>query len=166
MGIPPIPLLLNSVQLEVMFWRRRYAQADAPLILLIENDENDVFMFRRALSKSNWKGDLRVVGSVTEARCYIENSFPFKDKTYYRCPDLIVADYRLNSHTALEFIDWLRGQSHCAEVPIVILTGLRSNIPVDHLAKIAPLGFVVKNPDVNVLADVLKQYLPWPEEPN
>jgi CheY-like chemotaxis protein len=143
-----------------MFGMGKSESENPKLILLIENDENDVFMFRRALSKLDWKGDLRIVGSVTEGRCYMENSFPFKDKTYFRCPDLIVSDYRLNSHTALEFIEWLRGQPHCAETPIVILTGLRSNIPVDHLAKIAPLGFVVKNPDVNALAEVLKQYLP------
>ena len=148
-----------------MLWRME-ADGIRPLILLIENDENDVFLFRRALSKLDWPGDVRVVGSATEARSYIENTFPHQDKEYYRCPDLIVSDYRLNNHTAMEFVDWLRSQPLCAETPIVILTGVRSNISAANLARIAPMAFVIKNPDVTVLGEDLKRYLPWPDSSN
>src|SRR5688572_21041620 len=134
-----------------------------PVVLLIENAENDVFLFRRALSKLNWNGDLRVVGSVSEARDYMENNFPFKDRSYYRCPDLIVTDYRLNSHTALDFITWLYTQPTCAETPVVILTGTSSAIPPQQLSHIKPAGYIVKTPDISKLAEVLKQYLPWKE---
>jgi chemotaxis family two-component system response regulator Rcp1 len=129
------------------------------LVLLIENDENDVFLFRRALSKLNWKGDLRIVGSVSEGRSYMENSFPFDDQSYFRCPDLIVTDYRLNAHTALDFITWLRNNPHCADIPIIILTGAGSGIPPDVLSKLAVTGYIVKTPDVNRLSDVLREYL-------
>ena len=54
--------------------------ANRPLILLIENDDADVFLFRRALSKLDYRGDVRVVGSVTEARAYMENRGSFADK--------------------------------------------------------------------------------------
>jgi CheY-like chemotaxis protein len=132
----------------------------APLVLLIENEENDAFLFRRALSKAEWQGDVRVVESVSEARAYMENSSPFTDMDYFRCPDLIVSDYRLNTQTAQDFIEWLRKHPHFSETPVVILSGVPSQIPPEQLAHLNPAGFIVKTPDVARLAEVLKGYLP------
>lgn len=97
-----------------------------PVILLIENDEGDVFLFRRALAKSGYTGDLRVVGTATEARAYMENTHPFKDPLYYRQPSLIVSDFRLVGHTALEFLTWLRLQPAIADIPVAMLSGVTS----------------------------------------
>ena|SRR5687767_8866596 len=130
------------------------------LILLIEDDENDAFIFRRALGKAGWRGQLRVVGSVNEARAYMEHGSPFQDLSYFRCPDLIISDYRLNTYTATDFIDWLHSQPHLSSTPVVILTGAGSAIPAAQIARIAPAGFLVKTPDVAKLAEVLQPYLP------
>src|SRR5204862_4128758 len=99
-----------------------------PVILLIENDQDDVFLFRRALAKAGYTGDLRVVGSATEARAYMENTHPFKDPLYYRQPNLIVSDFRLAGHTALEFLTWLRFQPATTHIPIVMLSGVASGL--------------------------------------
>ena len=72
-----------------------------PIVLLIENDENDVFLFRRALAAADWSGEVRVVGSTSEGRAYLLNRAPFQDKTYFRPPALIVSDYLLKSQTVL-----------------------------------------------------------------
>ena len=52
-----------------------------PVILLIENDEADIFLFRRALAQLNFPGAVQVVGSVSEARDYLEghDKFPTGD---------------------------------------------------------------------------------------
>src|SRR5688572_30611278 len=96
---------------------------ERPLILLIENDDADVFLFRRALSKLDYHGDVRVVGSVSEARSYIENKGSFEESNYFRRPQLIVSDFRLSGPTALEFVRWLRQESDAPDLPVVILSG-------------------------------------------
>ena len=138
----------------------RNPQRELPLVLVIENDENDVFLLRRALHKRDWEGDVRVVGSVSEGGAYLENAFPFKDTDYYRRPDLIISDYRLNSHTAADFVAWLQGEPKFEEIPVVILTGAASHIPPEKLASMRVRGFIVKNPDVTKLGDALAEYLP------
>src|SRR5688572_10374133 len=67
-----------------------------PVILLIENEESDVFLFRRALSRLNFIGVVRVVGSVSEAREYLEGRGRFADRSYDPLPDLIVSDMNLS----------------------------------------------------------------------
>jgi CheY-like chemotaxis protein len=137
--------------------------AKPPVILLIENDDSDVFIFRRALAKAGYTGDLRVVGSASEARGYMENTFPFKDPLYYRQPALIVSDFRLAGHTALEFIAWLRRQPVLAEIPIVMLSGVASGLDPTRLAQVGARGFIQKTADVSLLAAALQPLLPVAE---
>ncbi len=132
----------------------------APVILLIENDESDVFLFRRALAKAGYTGDLRVVGSATEARAYIENTHPFKDPLYFRQPSLIVSDFRLAGHTALEFLTWLRFQPAVSHIPIVMLSGVASGLNPERLAQIKPNALISKTGDVMALAASLEPLLP------
>jgi CheY-like chemotaxis protein len=135
-------------------------QTDLPLILLIENDDEDIFFFRRALQRLDWKGDVRVVGSASEARLYMEGEFPFDDRTYYRLPQLIVSDFRLAGHTALDFISWLRLQPTLSEVPIVMLSGVASGLDAEKFARLGARGFVPKTGDVPKLAEALRPLLP------
>lgn len=129
-----------------------------PLILLIENDEGDVFLFRRALSKMGYRGDLRVVGSVSEARAYMENSGEFTNKDYFRTPDLIVSDFRLNGPTALEFVQWLRN-TRFANLPIVILSGTVRASELPRLNEVGVKEVIYKDPDVALLAARLEALL-------
>lgn len=133
-----------------------------PAILLIENDENDVFFLRRAIAKTGWHGDVRVVGTATEARAYLENSDPFQDRIYYRRPQLILSDYRLAGHTALEFVEWVRKEPALANIPIVIISGAVSGISPAVLEKVKPQGFIRKTADIEKLAMAVQPYLPKP----
>ena len=136
------------------------AQQLPPAILLIENDDNDVFLFRRAVAVTKWPGNVRVVGTATEARAYMENLHPYTDRVYYHRPQLIVADYRLAGHTALEFIRWLRGQPELVAIPVILLTGTASGMSPEALAEIRPRAFIQKTGDVEELVQALKPFLP------
>ena len=139
---------------------KRPSEKNWPVILLIENDDNDVFVFRRALAAAGWCGDVRIVGSATEARAYFENAQPFQNPDYHRLPQLIVSDSRLTGGTAMEFLDWLRAQSFQPPIPIVILSGHLSENPAQQLSRIGALAFVAKTGNVAVLAASLKPLLP------
>jgi CheY-like chemotaxis protein len=133
---------------------------ERPLILLIENDDADVFLFRRALSKLEYHGDVRVVGSVSEARAYMENRGTYSDKNYFRRPQLIVSDFRLNGPTALEFVRWLRQESNDVELPVVILSGAVQSADLPQLTNAGVTELIHKTPDVMALAERLQPVLP------
>jgi CheY-like chemotaxis protein len=93
------------------------------VVLLIENDENDVFAFRRALAHCHYAGAVRVVGTCWQARDYIEGRNAYADRRYSPLPDLIVSDFHLPGATGIEFVKWLREQPAFAQIPVVIWTG-------------------------------------------
>lgn len=133
---------------------------EAPVILLIENDENDVFIFRRALATAGYNAGVRVVGSATEARAYMENAAPYTDAAYYPRPSLIVSDYRLTGQTALEFVRWLRGSLEFADIPILVLSGAITAAQKEQLTELGARGFIGKTGDIGVLASALQPLLP------
>jgi CheY-like chemotaxis protein len=97
-------------------------RAGQTTILLLENEENDVFFFRRALQALGYEGELRVLSSITKARSYIEGRGEFGNRSRHPWPDLIVSDSRLDDGTGAEFFHWLHARPGPARVPFVLFT--------------------------------------------
>ena len=132
----------------------------SPLILLIEDDASDVFLFRRALSKLHYDCDVRVVASAAEAKRFMLNEGEFKHSTYFRTPDLIVSDFKLAGDTGLTFVQWLRAQSQFANTPLVMLSGPTSGMDPALFIGLTVNSFLRKSPDVVVLGATLHPLLP------
>ena len=128
-------------------------------ILLIENDEGDVFLFRRALSRVNYSGSVRVVGSVSEARAYLAGDRPFNDREYYPVPHLIVSDMNLPGQTGNDFLEWLREEERFAAIPLVFLSG--SFQPPDKVrsTELGANSFFTKSGDIEKLVERVEHML-------
>lgn len=121
------------------------------VILLIENDEDDIFLVRRSLAKLEFHGQLKVVTSVSEARDYLEGRVSFGDRRTYPLPDLIVSDMNLPGVTGNVFLEWLRADERFKHVPFVFFSG--SFLPVDQI-RAKELGtdeFFVKTANMDLL---------------
>ena len=53
-----------------------------PTILVLEDEENDLFFLRRALTTCDFKGQVRVVVSMAQARDYLAGRGPYADRHY------------------------------------------------------------------------------------
>lgn len=131
-----------------------------PVILLIEDDVADVFIFRRALAKLGYNCDVRVVGTVSEAKRFMLNEAEFENAHYFRRPDLIVSDFRLAGHTSLAFVQWLRAEPKFASIPVVMLSGAVSAMDPALFVGLAVNSFFRKTADVSVLGATLQPVLP------
>ena len=140
--------------------RAAQEEKGVPLILLIEDDANDVFFFRRVLSKLACPCEMRVVGSVEEAKRYMTNASPFADEKYFRHPDLIVSDFRLPGDTALTFVQWLRTQPDLQSIPVVMLSAAASALDPALFAGLAVHSFLRKTADIGALGARLEPFLP------
>src|SRR5436309_2573087 len=122
------------------------------VILLIENEETDVFMFRRALSLLDFKGTLRVAGSVSAARDYFNGRGLYRDRNYYPIPALIVSDMSLPGEVGNEFLAWLRTQKQFSQIPFVFLSGTFLPREIARAGKLGVTEYVNKSGDIGELA--------------
>jgi CheY-like chemotaxis protein len=100
-----------------------------------------------------FRGSVQVVGSVSEARDYLEGHGKFADRGYYPCPDLIVSDMNLPGETGNSFLEYCRGHGTYQHVPFAFLSG--TFLPVDK-ARADALGsnqFFAKTGDIKTLRE-------------
>jgi CheY-like chemotaxis protein len=140
-------------------------RASETAILLLENEENDVFFFRRALDALGYEGQLRVLANMAQARAYVEGTGPFGDRSRHPWPGLIVSDSRLDDGTGVEFFHWLHARPASAEVPFVLFTSLAPPAVGIALVNAGASAFITKSNTFEGLkksvADIL-EFLPQP----
>lgn len=96
--------------------------SDQAFVLLVEDNENDVVLVRRAFSKSNVVNPLYVVGSGEEALEYLLGNGRYANRAEYPLPELILLDLDLPGIDGFQVLRWLRQQPSLRALRVVVLT--------------------------------------------
>jgi CheY-like chemotaxis protein len=128
----------------------------AAMILLVEDNDDDVFIMKRVLSKLSVTQSVHVAVNGQEAVDYLGGSGKYADRSAYPVPSLIFLDLKLPLLNGFEVLAWIKTQPSLKDIPVAILTS--SSEPVDR-QKASALGaktFLVKPPTLETLAQALK----------
>jgi DNA-binding response OmpR family regulator len=133
-------------------------------LLLIEDNEDDVFFMERALDKAEIRLPLQVATDGQEAMDYLSGRGKFSDRRVFPVPSLIFLDLKLPFVSGFEFLRWLREHSEHKELPVVILTSSSEERDRETATTLAVKDYLVKPPTPEMLLAAL-QYLPKTEVP-
>jgi len=120
--------------------------ANVPLqtILLVEDDTNDVMLFRRAYRKCKLANPLQVVGDGDTAEDYLSGRGKYADREAYPLPALVLLDFKLPRKSGLEVLAWLRAQAGLKRLPVVALTSSRERTDVNRAYDLGINSYLVK----------------------
>jgi CheY-like chemotaxis protein len=93
-----------------------------PTILLVEDNDEDVFLLRRALRKANVACSLQTAEDGEEAIEYLRGSGKYADRAAYPAPSLVLLDLKLPYVNGFEVLAWTATQPSCKDLRIIILT--------------------------------------------
>ena len=99
------------------------------VILLVEDNEDDVFFFRRALKAAGINNPMFVADDGQMAVDYLEGVDRFADRNSYPSPTAIFLDLKLPIKSGFAVLHWVRQHPSLFTVPVVILSS--SNEPTD-----------------------------------
>jgi len=88
------------------------------LLLLVDDDDNDLTLFRAAVGKANLPLMVDGVSNGQRAIEYLED--PAKTD---RLPDIVILDLHMPLKNGLDFLHW-RQSSPFARIPVIVFTGL------------------------------------------
>lgn len=120
-------------------------------VLLVEDNEDDIFFFERTLRNIEIKPNLVVLRDGQAAIDYLEGSGPYADRAKSPMPDLIFLDLKLPYRSGLDVLSWLR--THVREdIRVIVLSG--SDEATDHRAAsdLGANGYLVKPASAQALA--------------
>ncbi len=117
-------------------------------ILLVEDNPDDVALFKRAVHKAALDYPLQVVGDGEAAIAYLSGEGLYADRGNHPLPRLVLLDLKLRRKSGHEVLEWLRAQPEVRHLPVVVLTTSREisdiNRAYDHYANsclVKPFSF-------------------------
>lgn len=125
-------------------------------LLLVEDDPNDVMLFRRAKDKSNLVNPLQVVEDGEAAIAYLSGQGQYADRNRYPLPALVLLDLKLPRKSGLEVLAWLRQQPGLQRLPVVVLTSSRESLDVARAYDLGANSYLVKPVAFDSLLEMVK----------
>lgn len=130
-------------------------------LLIIEDEENDVFFLKRAITKSGIKNPVQVVSDGQQAMDYLKGAGPYADRSVYPTPIAIFLDLKLPCVPGLDILRWLRTASTLPFTPVIVMTSSTLASDVREAYAAGANSFIVKPPDPEKLVEVMRSFAGW-----
>src|SRR5688572_12392047 len=91
-------------------------------ILLVEDNEDDVFLMRRALTTAGVTNPVFVVETGPNAVDYLSGAGAYQDRKTYPLPAVVFLDLKLPLMSGHEVLAWIRAQRQLEGLLVVVLT--------------------------------------------
>lgn len=114
------------------------------MILVVEDNEDDVFALNWALRRTGVNVPVQIVEDGQAAVDYLAGVGPYHDRSRFPVPNLVLLDLKLPYLTGMEVLAWVRKQVEMAELPVVILTGSDEARDHERATQLGASGYLVK----------------------
>jgi CheY-like chemotaxis protein len=132
--------------------------ATSRAILLVEDNEDDIFLMRRALSQAEVTNPLYIVEDGQEALDYLSGTGKFIDRRSYPLPALLFLDLKLPLKSGHEVLSWVRAQPALQSLVVVVLTSSDQPTDVQKSYQLGANSYLVKPPTAEQLLDMAKSF--------
>jgi CheY-like chemotaxis protein len=131
-------------------------------ILLVEDQEDDVFLMRNAFKKAGIENPLQVAWNGQEAMEYLGGMGKYSDRAKHPLPILVLLDLKMPYKSGFEILGWIREQPKLESLVIVVMTSSDQPQDIEKAYKLRASSYLVKPATASRLADMVKAlHLYW-----
>jgi PAS domain S-box-containing protein len=130
-------------------------------ILLVEDEENDVFLMKHAFQQVGILNPLQVARDGKEAMDYLSGNGGYADRERFPLPCLTLLDLKLPRVMGLEVLKWMREQPELKPLIVIILTSSRLGPDIETAYQLGANAYLVKPSNSRELHDIalgIKQF--------
>lgn len=127
-------------------------------ILLVDDNEDDVFLMERAIKGAGIKNPMFVVGDGEEAIQYLAGTGKFSDREKYPVPAIVFLDLKLPFKTGHEVLEWMRQQPELESVVVVVLTSSNQPSDIRRSYSLGANSYLIKPPTPEQLVEMAKSF--------
>jgi CheY-like chemotaxis protein len=126
-------------------------------ILLVEDNDNDIILTKRALTKANVKNELVIARDGVEAIDYLYGKVQKNSGDGRLCPTLILLDLKLPKVDGLEVLERIRDNKITCVCPVVILTSSKEDIDLTRCYELGANSYIRKPVNYVQFAEAIRQ---------
>ncbi|MBA4146717.1 MAG: response regulator [Verrucomicrobia bacterium] len=127
-------------------------------ILLVEDEENDALLLKRALKKNHVFGPVQWMRDGMEAQEYLQGEGIYADRKKYPFPDVVILDLKMPRMTGLELLSWIKEHPYVRVIPTIVLSSSQLNADVEKAYSLGANTYMVKPSDFDTLANMIKAF--------
>ena len=127
-------------------------------LLLVEDNEDDVFLMKRALKEARIANSLYVVEDGQEAMDYLGGADKFADRDTYPMPAVVFLDLKLPLISGHDVLAWIRRQKEFESLVVIVLTSSNEASDLSRCYALGANSYLVKPPTPQQLEDLAKAF--------
>jgi CheY-like chemotaxis protein len=93
-----------------------------PLVLYVEDEENDLFFMQRAFQQVGLSHAVRTLTDGQAAMDYLAGKAPYADRNEHPLPRVVLLDLNLPTVHGFEVLHWMRQQPQLQSIPVVVFS--------------------------------------------
>lgn len=114
-------------------------------VLLVEDNEDDIFIMKMACQRTGLPHSLRVVTDGDQAINYLSGQGIYADRAAYPMPDVVFLDIKMPKRDGHEVLKWIREQPALKKMPVVMLAGSTQTSDVERAYQLGVTSYLQKN---------------------
>lgn len=128
------------------------------ILLLVEDNEDDVFLMQRALKGACVTNPLFVVEDGQQAVDYLGGTGKFVDRDEYPLPGVIFLDLKLPFMSGHDVLAWIRRQKQLESLVVIVLTSSNEASDLSRCYSLGANSYLVKPPTPEQLEELAKAF--------
>lgn len=127
-------------------------------ILLVEDNNDDVFLMKRALQGARIVNPVIIVETGQEAIDYLSGTGKFADRDSYPIPAVIFLDLKLPFLFGHEVLAWIRCRKEFESLVVIVLTSSNEASDLSRCYSLGANSYLVKPPTREQLEGLAKAF--------
>jgi CheY-like chemotaxis protein len=136
------------------------APSSRPVILLVEDSDDDMFFFRHTLRKTDFHGTLVTISDGGEAIKYLSAAMAPDGESAW--PDVLFLDLKLPTFNGFEILTWMEQHNLLARLHVLVLSGSEYRADIERAKTLGATDYCVKPLSPEQLAAHLAPWQPPP----
>lgn len=118
----------------------------AKTVLLVEDNQDDVFVLKMACQRTGIPHQLQIVTDGGMAIDYLSGKGLYSDRTTYPMPDVVFLDIKMPKRDGHEVLQWIRSQQGLKNLPVVVLTSSIQKTDIERAYQLGVTSYLQKVP--------------------
>lgn len=133
-------------------------QSNNPVLLMIDDDREDIYLTKRAFVAHNENIDFRSVQSGEDLFDYLNCRGEFESNTESDLPDVILLDINIPKQNGFDLLQRLKEEKQHSHVPVTMLTTSKSAVDVRKAYQLGASSFICKSATAEGMKSVAERF--------
>lgn len=128
-----------------------------PPVLVVEDEEDSVFLLERAFRKADVKNAIRSVANGALAIDYLAQAAVATDRTTFPMPAMVLLDLKLPRKSGFEVLQWIRAHPHLRSMIVVVFTSSTARGDISKAYDAGANSYLVKPASLIILTELAQE---------